>query len=323
MSDKNNNNRIVNPLHVVVYAGPNGSGKTTMMNSLKAKGLSVQGHTVFPPKDEVNPDMIAKSLTHLPEGRAREEEAQREAWAMREGFLADRKPFSFETVMSHPSRINELQRLKQANYFVYLTFITTNDPQKNVERVAQRVRDNTTTGHDVPVDKIVSRYERTLDLLPKAVEVADASYVYDNSYDGKVPTLQAVIDGADIRLHDPLEPWVQTRLLDPLRDRYKEVEALEREVGKRGYQLVYPYELQGQYTGKVAFETAYYLLVHDGDKSLSVHDKVMLNAQSKQKFVIDTPCRITYDFKTQAKIELGSFREQTSSMKVPDKEPER
>ena len=310
MSDPNNNNSIINPLHVVVYAGPNGSGKTTMMTSLKKNGLRVEGQTVFPPEDEINPDLVAQTLTHLPEGRAREEAAQRKAWEMRADLLADRKPFSFETVMSHPSRINELQLLKAANYSVYLTFITTNDPRKNVARVAQRVRDKTTTGHDVPVDKIVGRYERTLDLLPKAVEVATASYVYDNSYDGQLPTLQAsVLPDGSIHLNDRVEPWVQARLVDPLMDRSQELGALEREVGKQGFELIYPDELQGQYSGKIAFETAYFLLVRDGTKGLSVHDKVMLNTRSKQKFVIDTPCRITYDHRTEAKIEIGQAAE--------------
>lgn len=323
MSETDNNNKSGDPLHVVVYCGPNGSGKTTMMDSVKKEGLSVQGQKVFPPDDEINPDRVAKALTHLPEGPARELAAQRKAWEMRENLLSERKPFSFETVMSHPSRINELQRLKQANYSVYLTFITTNDPQKNVARVAQRVRDQTTTGHSVPTDKVLSRYERTLDLLPKAVEIADASYVYDNSVDGRAPTLQAAFDGDNFRLHDSLEPWVQTRLLDPLRDRQIEMEALRREVGKRGYKLEEADELEGKYSGKIGFETAYFLVVHDGDKTLSVHDKIMLNIKSKQKLVIDTPCRITYDYKTEAKIELGTNQEQAPLAKAPDKGPER
>lgn len=308
MVQTDDNKKPINPLHVVVYAGPNGSGKTTMMDSVKEKGLRVQGLTVFPPVDEINPDRVAKSLVDIPPGAARELAAQQRAREMREELLREGKPFSFETVMSHPSRINELQLLKKAKYSVFLTFVTTNDPQKNVERVAQRVRDKTTTGHGVPTEKIIGRYQRTLDLLPKAVEIADASYVYDNSIDGQPATLQAAFDGGDYRLHDPLEPWVQTRLLYPLRDRVTEMDALNRELGKRGFSLHEPDELEGKYSGKIAFETAYFLLVHDGGNTLSVHDKLMLNTTSKEKFVIDTQCQITYDYKTEAKIEV--FREQ-------------
>ncbi|WP_137174123.1 zeta toxin family protein [Massilia sp. HP4] len=310
MPEHDNNKQPVNPLHVVVYCGPNGSGKTSMMNILKEQGLPLNGAKVFPPIDEVNPDVVAKTMSHPAHfsAKQRDEAAQKQAWAMREGFLAERKPFSFETVMSHPSRLNELQRLKEANYSVYVTFITTNDPEKNVERVKQRVASNTTTGHDVPVDKIRSRYERTLELLPKAVEIADASYVYDNSYDRVSPTLQAAIEGDEIRLAEPLEPWVKTRLLEPLEHRGQEMDALEREIEKRGFKLELPNELAGEYIGTIAFETAYYLAVYDGNKTLSIHDKLMLNTMTKQKYVVDTPCLITYDYNTEPRIELRPAR---------------
>lgn len=303
MSDTDNKKTSINPLHVVVYCGPNGSGKTTMMDHLKRHGLQVNGHPVFPPLDEVNPDRIARSLYNLPQDK-RDADAQRKARDLRESFLANRKPFSFETVMSHPSKINELQRLRDADYTVLLTFITTNDPQKNVERVKQRVLTQTTTGHDVPVDRILSRYERTLELLPKAVEVAHASYVFDNSYDNQAPSLQALINGDNIELHDPLETWVKTRLLDPLAHREQELDALEREVAKRGIKLAYPDELKGEYQGTIAFQTAYFLVVYHDDKTLSVHDKLMLNTMKKQAYVVDTPCRIVYDYKTEPRIEL-------------------
>lgn len=304
MNNLNNKNSADDSLRVVVYAGPNGSGKTTMMDAVKHRGLQIDGLTVYPPVDEINPDRVAQQLLDIPEGPQRERAAQRKAVELRNTLLDQGKPFSFETVMSHPSRINELQRLKLANYEVVLTFITTNDPQKNVQRVAQRVRDKTTTGHDVPVDKIVARYERTLDLLPKAVEVADASFIYDNSYDNKAATLQAAINGDNIELSDLLEPWVSERLLTPLNDRFKEVEAIKREAAKKGFLVKEADELEGIYSGKIAFQTAYFLVVAESENSLMVHDKVMLNSEPGQKFVTDIKCRIIYNYKTAAKIEF-------------------
>jgi len=307
MSNTDNKKTAIEPLHVVVYCGPNGSGKTTMMDHLKHHGLRVDGHPVFPPLNEVNPDRVARSIYDLPESE-RDVAAQRKAREMRENFLANRKPFSFETVMSHPSKISELQRLRDAGYTVLLTFITTNDPQKNVERVKQRVLTQTTTGHDVPADRILGRYERTLELLPKAVEVAHASYIYDNSYDNQAPTLQALVNGDSIELHDPLEPWVKTRLLDPLAHREQELDVLEREAEKRGLRLEYPDELTGRYDGIIGFQTAYFLVVHGNDGTLSVHDKLMLNTMAKRHYVIDTPCRVTYDYKTEPNVEMAPER---------------
>ena len=38
-------------------------------------------------------------------------------------------------------------------------------------------------GHDVPRDKIVSRYLRAIKLLPTALNIVDRGYVFDNSGD--------------------------------------------------------------------------------------------------------------------------------------------
>jgi len=36
-------------------------------------------------------------------------------------------------------------------------------------------------GHDVPQEKIVSRYYRSLELLPEAVKYSNRAYIFDNS----------------------------------------------------------------------------------------------------------------------------------------------
>ncbi len=64
-------------------------------------------------------------------------------------------------------------------YTNVLYFICTEAPELNVERVRQRVA---LGGHDVPEDRIVGRYKRTLALLPEAIAACDRSVLYDNSY---------------------------------------------------------------------------------------------------------------------------------------------
>ncbi len=49
----------------------------------------------------------------------------------------------------------------------------------SVARVNQRV---SLGGHNVPVDDIFRRYERSVTNLPKAMAVADRVWVFDNSY---------------------------------------------------------------------------------------------------------------------------------------------
>lgn len=61
--------------------------------------------------------------------------------------------FSFETVMSHPSKLDFIKTAKANGYKVYLYFVSLADPIMNVERVNARVQ---LGGHDVPEDKIFS-----------------------------------------------------------------------------------------------------------------------------------------------------------------------
>ena len=81
---------------------------------------------------------------------------------IRQKLLEKRVSFSFETVMSAPDKVALLEKARSLGYRTYLYFIATEDPQINIARVKSRVH---LGGHDVPADKIVSRYARSLDLL--------------------------------------------------------------------------------------------------------------------------------------------------------------
>ena len=48
----------------------------------------------------------------------------------------------------------------------------------NVFRVKSRVEAG---GHDVPEDKIISRYDKALELVKDVVEISDICHIYDNS----------------------------------------------------------------------------------------------------------------------------------------------
>jgi predicted ABC-type ATPase len=118
-------------LHVVVFAGPNGSGKTSLIDEIKQTGLTtVQG--VYPlPVYFINPDQVAKDLQgDFPNQDARDEAAQSAAMRLRAEATESKLPFAFETVMSHQSRINEMLMLKEQGYQLFLTFITTEDPKR-------------------------------------------------------------------------------------------------------------------------------------------------------------------------------------------------
>ena len=58
--------------------------------------------------------------------------------------------------------------------------VLTADPQINIARVASRV---SAGGHDVPVEKIISRYDRALALVHDLIPLCDVCHIYDNSMD--------------------------------------------------------------------------------------------------------------------------------------------
>jgi predicted ABC-type ATPase len=98
---------------------------------------------------------------------------------IREENLKSGNDFSFETVMSHPEKLEFLKRAVLKGYHVYLYFISTDDVRVNIARVKTRVKNG---GHNVPEDKIKARYYRSLDLLYDALKICYKSYLFDNSY---------------------------------------------------------------------------------------------------------------------------------------------
>ena len=99
---------------------------------------------------------------------------------IREENLKAGNDFSFETVMSHPDKLEFLKRTIKSEYHVYLYFICTDDVRVNIDRVRTRVRNG---GHYVPEDKIKTRYFRSLELLYDALKLCYKSYLFDNSND--------------------------------------------------------------------------------------------------------------------------------------------
>ncbi len=114
----------------------------------------------------------------LREPKADERLAQVVADFLRKKLLAEQKKFSFETVFSHPGKLEIMKQAQNAGYKVYLYFVSTESPEINIDRVAYR---KGIGGHDVPSDKIKSRYYRSLDLLHQAAQIAYQAYFFDNS----------------------------------------------------------------------------------------------------------------------------------------------
>ena len=113
----------------------------------------------------------------------------------------------FETVFSKDDKVEFILRAKMRGYFVRVFFIATTDPTINAARIAARVMRG---GHSVAIEKIISRYHRSLANLPAAVAIADRVYVYDNSIDNAEARLCArTQDGRVRKIYGPLPEWIR------------------------------------------------------------------------------------------------------------------
>ena len=170
---------------LLVFAGPNGSGKSTVTKSNQIVG------------EYVNADRIKaiKGCSDL--------EAAQEAECLREYLLKLRMDFTFETVLSTPRNLLLLQRAHDAGYFIRVIFVLTNDSSINVQRVAERVSKG---GHDVPEEKIRSRYIKSLENVKELYKIVDDLWIYDNS--GEEPVLVCTVQDKRLTYFDN-KSWSQ------------------------------------------------------------------------------------------------------------------
>ena len=193
---------------LIVVAGPNGSGKTSITEQLLR-------HEWMGGCEYVNPDYIARDeFGDWNEPEAVSKAAVRAA-EVRERCVQEGRSLAFETVLSMPDKIDFIQRAKRAGFFVRLFFVGTDNPAINAKRVALRVMEG---GHDVPISKIISRYTRSLANCSVAARIADRAYIYDNSVDNVSPQLVfRTSEGKLIRHYSDINPWVLEilREIDP------------------------------------------------------------------------------------------------------------
>ena len=193
---------------LIVVAGPNGSGKTTITEKLLRHEW--MGGCVY-----INPDVIAQQEFGDWNSSESMLKALIRAKEMREDCISSMTSMAFETVFSTPEKVEFVQRAKSVGFFVRLFFICTNDPSINAQRVALRVMEG---GHDVPIPKIISRYYRSIANCVKVVPWIDRAYFYDNSETDADPVLMfRVSDGKIAKIYGELAPWVKN-IADSLRN---------------------------------------------------------------------------------------------------------
>ncbi|WP_289751132.1 zeta toxin family protein [Muribaculum intestinale] len=171
---------------LIVIAGPNGSGKTSVTSK-------ILHHEWLEDSEYINPDNVARDVFGDWNNQAYVLKAANYCNEWRERCLAERKSHIFETVMSAADKVDYILRAKQAGFFIRLFFVSTESPTINAKRVANRVLNG---GHDVPIPKIISRYDKSIANGIALAPYVDRLYVYDNSIeDAEARLLFRLSDG--------------------------------------------------------------------------------------------------------------------------------
>lgn len=166
---------------LVVIAGHNGAGKTTIYNKRLAAILAgeLEGH--------INPDEVERAITvDLRTDSLTKEEfeelAAKEGTRLRLQYLARETSFSFETVFSDPvqEKVRFMEEARRRGYLVVLFAVGLDSIEKSKARVAIRHAEG---GHDVSPEKLESRYERVLVNFAHGARVATLAIFFDNSED--------------------------------------------------------------------------------------------------------------------------------------------
>ncbi len=220
-----------------VFAGPNGSGKTTIIKSLQnvipfgvyinADDIEVQlkeskvllfssfqlkisqdqlqqffQESTFSPIKRKEPDLWTKIIV---EKNILKINTQVDSYLaadiaefIRQELLESEMSFSSETVMSHISKIDFLKQARSQRFKVYLYFVATENPEINISRVNVRVAQN---GHAVAPETVTDRYYKSLSQVRDALRNSDDAYFWDNS--GSASSLIADIkEGSKVTIVD-------------------------------------------------------------------------------------------------------------------------
>lgn len=153
------NNEVKLP-EVIVFAGPNGSGKSTITRMAKIRGEYINA-------DDIKRTTLCTDL-----------EAAVKAEELRECMIDKKRDFTFETVLSTDRNLRLLQKAKEKGYFIRGIYVLTANADINVARVKAR---EALGGHGVPEEKVRSRYDKALVLIPGLVEICDILHIYDNT----------------------------------------------------------------------------------------------------------------------------------------------
>ena len=224
-----------------LFAGPNGSGKTTILERIPQKvnlgyivnaddiekslieegkyplsGQNISGDTELlrnyfrnegfsiqkiADHDYVNNIVVNNNKIELPLRYVNSYIAADIAGFLRKMHIENNHSFTFESVLSHPSKLDILKKAKSEGYRIYLYYIATESVEININRVKIRVLQQ---GHPVPEQAIRERYIKSLNLLYDVIKLSDRAFLFDNSGRESV-YIAEITNGEDVVLQCNVE----------------------------------------------------------------------------------------------------------------------
>lgn len=234
-----------------VFAGPNGSGKSTMIKEIQKiveTGTYINADDIekasrekkFINLGDYNVESTPEAFSKYLEDSTLAAKARQEGFSiglslsnnvikltdethsyeaalisdyLRNLLLIKGETFSFETVMSHRSKLDMFKRAHEAGFKNYLYFISTESADINVKRVELRVKKG---GHPVNEEKIRERYVRSMELVSDMIPFCHRCFILDNSLEVNRLVVE-IEDAKTIKiLSDEIPDWVETYILEKL-----------------------------------------------------------------------------------------------------------
>jgi len=206
-----------------VFAGPNGSGKTTLVNQfIKERSKLIN------PDHHINPDSLNLiDVLDFNNFGLKVDESDFRDFISQSPFYDDCNidikdlkvndnsfKITYETVLSHSSKVDFLKNAKNCGWQVYLYFVSTVDSYINCGRVEERVLKGE---HDVPPDKIQDRYMRSHDNLFASLQHCRRAYIFDNSIQMQLIAEKKSDNSLTLSNEDSIPAWLDECVLSKIK----------------------------------------------------------------------------------------------------------
>jgi len=189
--------------HLWIIAGPNGAGKTTLVRegALSAALASCEF---------INPDALTfeylqeQGISSWTEAESSPEllkatfiRAAGDSQRLLERKVEDGGSVAIESVLSTKKYCEIVKRVHELGGRFFLVYVALHSPHLSLSRVTQR---STEGGHDVPTDKLESRWKASLGLLPWFASHAHEFWILDNSEAAEGGVARMIFTGSKHRI---------------------------------------------------------------------------------------------------------------------------